>query len=328
MLGMVTALGNASAVAEDVRGRRAESPSLFPLPVVVPRDGSILQINGEQAARARDARQRLQVHVAEKGSSSREELAAAIDRLPLASLSEGHRHQVRQILDEVSLFRRLPVITCQADPRVYAYFADNPDVAVSIWRVMGISEMEMRQVSRWEYESDLKDGTVGLVTVLHSSPELRVAMCEGEFKSPLLTRPIRSTGLLAVQTKFWKDASGRDQVTHQADMFVAIHSDAVETVARLISPVSFRMADRNFEEVTLFLRMMDEAMTRRPGWMEQTAGNLEGVLPGRDAELLELTAEVYSDASVRRMQVTVPPVPIENERPPLRSASRLSPPAR
>ena len=328
VLGLVHVMWIAPASADDARRRPEESPSLFPLPVVVPRDGAILQVNGQQLDRVNATRQRLRVHVAEKGTSSKKELAAAIERLPLASMTAQNQHKVRRILEEVSLFRRLPTITCQADPRVYRFFADNPDVAVSIWRVMGISEMDMRQVSGYEYESDLKDGTVGLITVLHSSPELRVAMCEGEFKSPLLARPIRSTGLLAVQTSFWQDESGQNHVTHKADMFVAIHSDAVEAVARLISPVSFRMADRNFEEVTLFLRMMDEAMSRQPAWIEQTASRLEGVLPGRDAQLLELTSDVYTDAEQRRRQPVGPPRSIDGARTPVQSASGRTPSTR
>ena len=306
-------------VAEETPDRSGGFPSLFRSSASVAGEGKVLQVDGEATAAARVAKERLRVHIARKGGSSKDELAAAVERLPLDRFSPEDRRKVNEVVDSVSLFRRLPTITCEADPRAYRFFAEHPDVAVSMWRVMGVSQMQMWQVSEREFESDLKDGTVGLITVLHQSPRLHVAMCEGEFKSPVLARPIRSTGLLAVQTEFWQDESGRRHITHSADMFVTIHSEAVEAVARLISPVSFKMADRNFEEVTLFLRMVDEAMTNHPGWVEQVADRVDGVLPGRDAELLKVTAEVYADAKRRTLRRRGEPAVLDVVRPRVRS---------
>ena len=292
----------------------AANRSFFPAPVAVPREPQ------PQLPAIPD---RLRVDVQSEGTSSRDELTAATTRLPLAELSAPHRTRVEGIVGQPSLFRRLPTITCRTDPRVYAYFTEHPDVAVSIWRVMGISEMQMRQVSPTEWETDLKDGTVGLVTVLHATPTSRLILCEGEFKSPLLTKPIRSTGLMHLQTQTWQDGAGQCYVTHAADMFVLFQSGAVETIAKLISPMSFKMADSNFEEVSVFLRMMDEAMAHEPGWVERTAGRMEGVLPGTDKQLLDVAAQVYVDAQRRALQQAGQPVTLDAIRPPIQTAAGL-----
>lgn len=265
-------------------------------------------------------RQRLRVEIAQPGNSAREELGRAIQRLPLAQLSAADRQRVSEIVRAPTLYRRLPTITCQTDPRVYSYFVTNPDVAVSIWRVMGVSDMQMRQVAANEYETDLNDGTVGIVQVLHRSANCQLVLCAGDFKSPLLARPIRSTGLMCLQTKYWQAPDGYSYITHTADVFVLFHSDAVEAIAKLISPMSFKMADRNFEEVTLFVRMMDEAMSREPGWVERTAGRMQGVIPGRDRELLDVAAQVYVDAQRRALQQAGASVTLEALRPPVQTA--------
>ncbi len=293
----------------------SSSQSFFPAPVAIPRETD-RQVPGVP--------ERLRVTTKAEGTSSKDELAAAVHRLPLNDLLPEYRARVTSMANSPSLFRRLPTITCRTDPRVYEYFTQHPDVAVSIWRAMGISEMQMRQVSPTEWETDLQDGTVGLVTLLHSTPTSRLILCEGEFKSPLLTKTIRSNGLMHLQTQMWQDQTGQHYVTHSADMFVQFHSTAVETIAKLISPMSFKMADHNFEEVSVFIRMMDEAMSHEPGWVERTAGKLEGVLPGSDRELLNVAAQVYVDAQRRALQQAGQPVTLESIRPPIQTASGLT----
>lgn len=290
-------LATATRLCAQGPGAAPPAENFFPMPVTVPRaaPGPAAPAGAIEAVPPR-----LRLEVQEKGNSSRDELQAAIRRFPFSQLDPTDRERIRPVLESPTLFRRLPKIRCEIDPRGYTFFTAHPDVAVSIWRAMGISEMQLYQTGPREYETDLRDGTQGVITVLHSSSGRQVVLCEGQFKSPLLARPIQSTGLLALETAFTRDATGRTFVTHTADVFVLFPSNTVEAVARLISPMSFKMADRNFEEVTLFLRLMDEAMCRQPGWVEQTAGKLDGILPGRDAELLAVTAQVYAEAARRQ----------------------------
>lgn len=85
-------------------------------------------------------------------------------------------------------------------------------------------------------------------------------------------------------------------VTHQLDMYVSFPSPTIGAIARLISPVSNRIADRNFEEISLFVEMMSLAMTRQPGWIEGITKKTDGIQPETTEEFLKLTAEVYVDA--------------------------------
>jgi hypothetical protein len=301
-LAVLFVLSTVVARAQDRPGATPDPESFFPMPVTVPRTPPAAQ--GESVPAAAAARMR--VDLLDKGNSSRDEMQAAVRRIPFAEFTPAVRERIRPVVESPTLFRRLPKIRCEVDSRVYSYFTTRPDVAVSIWRTMGISDMQMRQTGPWEYETDLSDGTQGVVNVLYRSADKHIVMCEGQFKSPLLAKPIHSIGLMSLQVEYTRDAAGRNYVTHSADVFVLFPSHAVEAVARLISPLSFKMADRNFEEVTLFLRMMDEAMTRQPGWVEQIVPRLEGVLPGRDGELLDVMTEVYADAQQRQPQPIAP----------------------
>jgi hypothetical protein len=67
--------------------------------------------------------------------------------------------------------------------------------------------------------------------------------------------------------------------------------------------------------------MMDEAMSHEPGWVERTAGRMEGVLPGTDKQLLDVAAQVYVDAQRRALQQAGQPVTLDAIRPPIQTAS-------
>lgn len=234
----------------------------------------------------------ISVKTLNSGTSSRRTKQAAIEEFPISQMEECDQAVVRDIFSELSLFRRLPTIQLEADRRCYEYFTNHPDVAVSIWRAMEISKVQMKQTGDREYATDTNDGTKGEVRVLLNTPDHYVVTCQGEFKSPAIKKPIQATAMMHLRPKF----HAHGVVTHQLDMYVSFPSNTIEAIARFISPVSNRIADRNFEEISLFVEMMSLAMSRQPGWVEQLTQKLEGIDPGETESLLKLTAAIYVDA--------------------------------
>lgn len=289
----------------------APEGQFLPDPLAIPRQAPAPAAGDPQPVQA------LRTEVLYTGTSSREELENARNRLPWNQLSRTAHARVSTVVGDVSLYRRLPTVRCEVDSRAYHFLSQHPDVAVSLWRAMGISEMQMWQTGPYRYECDLRDGTLGAIDVLYRDAGRQVVICEGQFQSPMLANPIAATGLMHLQTTIQRTDDGRTIITHTADVFVKFSSQTVEALAKLVSPVTFKMADQNFEEVTLFLRMMDQAMARQPGWVEQMAGRMNGVLPGRSDELLEVTAQVYVDAQRRRLEATGQAVSFDAIQPPV-----------
>ncbi len=242
----------------------------------------------------------VEAHVQVKGTSSDKVKKTAMSELPLDKLTPKNLARVQSLLDEVGYFRRLPTTVFAADPDVYQFFIRYPDVAVSIWRVMGISEMKMWQTGPNEYEGDSGDGSTGIIDVVYRSAEENMLICEGQYQSPILKKPIKARSLVVLKTSFIKETDGTMYVTHRADMYVAFPSQTVETVAKVLSPVTGTMADRTFTEMSLFLRMMSLAMTRRPNWVDQIAGQLEGVAEVRKQQLREVTVQVHNGERKRQ----------------------------
>jgi len=237
------------------------------------------------------------VKVVKRPSSGKAARKVAVAALPLEKMSDANRGRVLQIVNGNSMFRELPTYRFEVDPRVYNFFLKHPDVAVSIWRVMQISEFQMRQTGPDGYETDDSDGTRGVIDVAHRGQNEVVVLCNGVYRSPLLPKSVKADGVLHVQVGFERQPDGKTYATHTARLFVLFPSQTIDTVARIMSPVSNAIIDQNFREVSLFLHMMSTAMEHQPGWVENVSSRLEGVLTERRTQLMEVTVDVFADAN-------------------------------
>lgn len=240
------------------------------------------------------------VEVLRRGSSTKPVEEAARKALPLDKLAGEHRRVAESVLASTTVFRELPTLAFRTDPQVYAFFTSYPDVAVSIWRALEISECRMWQTGPLEYEAEAGDGSYGIVDVLHRSSEHQLVYCKGEYNSPLLLKPIKADALVHVQTRFLRDEAGTTYARHRGCLFVSFPSLTVGAAAKLVSPVHNVIVDRNFHEISAFLHLMSVAMSRDPQWMLRVANNLDGVLEVRKAQLKHLTAQV---ATTNRQRV-------------------------
>ena len=234
-----------------------------------------------------------------KGSSSSKVRANAVEQLPLKHLSEENRQLVSSLVKDAGFYRRLPTVVFPSEAECYGYFLEYPEAAVSIWRAMGISEMRLTPSAPNQYVGDVGDGTFGSLTVLHRDSETVLVFCDGQYKSPFLKQPIKSQSLLMLKTSYFRETDDRVYVTHRADLFVTFPSQTVETVARVLAPLTAPIADRSFVEVSMFLKMMSLAMERRPDWVEDMASRLDGIPDDRKAKLMQVTDQIHARTESR-----------------------------
>ena len=249
----------------------------------------------------------IDVDVLDDGTSSWRQRRAAAKELPVARLSLVNQQVVEGVLDNISLYRRLPVIRCEVDQPVLHFFTQNPDAAVSIWRAMGISEMKLTRLNRGQFRSDSGDGTDGVITLIHDTPTQKLIICDGMFKGPMLQKPIEARAMMHLRTRRSVDPRGREYNTCTADVFVSFPSTAIETVVRVIAPMTNRIADQNFKEVGMFLRMMQLAMDQQPGWIEQVTQQMDGVSDATKQSLLSTAASVHTGTRIASQPARLTP---------------------
>ena len=228
------------------------------------------------------------IRIVAKGESSSELQKKTVASIPLHAMAPASRQRAKKIMDDCSQYRRLPSLQYSVDEPMYRYLLQHPDVAVSTWRVMGISRFEMWQTGPLEYEAKAVDGSEGIADILYQDANQMVFVCEGTYHNVLLPKPLEASALIWFRASYTPAADGTHTVSQKADVFVKFPSSAFSAVAKMLTPVTNGMMDRNLFEVSLYSSMMSRAVRDEPEWVVQVADQMEGVLPQRRGELIEV----------------------------------------
>ena len=243
---------------------------------------------GEQL---RDIAERAGLKIIHEGTTSRELSTAALKKIPWERMSEKARRKGKQVTDDLSQFRRMPVLEYEADPTLYRYLIVQPDVAVSTWRAMGISQLEIKQATPFSYTANAIDGSHGTAHVLWRDPNQCLFVVEGSYTSPFLPTSIQASALVWVRYRFTEIETGH-RVHQEIEAFLHFPSATIETLAKLASRVTNVIMDRNVFEVSLYARMMSQAAQRDSDWIENLVHQMEGVPPEKCRDLLLVSRNV------------------------------------
>ncbi len=235
--------------------------------------------------------QKVGVRVVTEGQSGDDHKNSAVRAIPFRALNATGTQRVNEVLKNCAQHRSLPQLQYVVEPGMYRYLVEHPDVAVSTWRAMGISKFQMWQTGPYEYEVSASDGSFGIADVIYRDPGQCLFICEGTYNSPLLPRAITASALILLRYSFVRATDGTMLVDQKMDAFVALPGNAAQTIAKLASPLTNVIMDRNVFEVSLYARMMSKAAMTEPGWVEQLASHLDGVMPQRRDELVALVQQ-------------------------------------
>ncbi len=222
------------------------------------------------------------------GESSQNAEEQARNSIPLNLMTPQNRQRAQVIIKDRSQFRRLPSLQYTIDEPMFRYLLKHPDVAVSTWRVMGISRFEMWQTGENEFEAQAIDGSEGIADILYQDDSQMVFVCQGSYHNPLLPRAMEAAALIWFRADYTPNPDGSQTVTQKADVFVRFPSNGVSAIAKVLTPVLHSLMDRNLFEVSLYGSMMSRAVRDEPEWVIQVAQQMEGVLPQRKTELVDL----------------------------------------
>ena len=231
------------------------------------------------------------IQIVESGVSAASVQKAAAADVPLDRLSPEKRARAAEVIQKCNQYRRLPVLRYAVDQPVYHYLIKHPDVAVSTWRVMEISHFEMWQTGPTEYEAEAVDGSEGIADILYQDEKQTLMICEGSYHHILLPRPLQASALIWFRNSLTPHTGGTHVVTQHVDVFVHFPSPAVAGAAKVLTPVTNSLMDRNLFEVSLYAVMMSRAVRDDPEWIADIAADMEGVLPQRRAELQQVARQ-------------------------------------
>ena len=242
-----------------------------------------------------------------KANTSRAARDEALRAIPFQRLTPEARTKATSVIQDLSLYRRLPAKSIDSDPELYAFLVRHPEVVVSIWRVMGITQMQIDRVDATRYQVADGQGTKGRMEYLYASGGVNVIYSEGTYDGPLYPRTVRGKCLILLRNSFQRQPSGRYTVHGQLDTFLAVDNLGVEVLAKTFQPLVGKAADHNFTETANFVANLSHTAETNEAGMLRLGRKLTNLDPRTRDRFLELVSAVpgkYAQTEVENVSAS------------------------
>jgi len=234
---------------------------------------------------------------ATQGTSSTSVRKNAVQSIPFDKLDADSREKVNSVLSNVSIFRRLPVRVVNCDPDLYLFLVRHPDVVVNIWEILGVSQLQLRQVDIDTFRIVEAEGTAATLEYVYHSRDVQIVYGKWTYTGPLLAHKITGNCLAILKTAYSKDSDGKYFVTSRLDGFLSVDSGGAEMLARTLQPLVVKNIDNNFIQTVAFLGSMSKTAEVNVGGMQRLAGRLAHVQPETQQQLSDVVASVAHRAA-------------------------------
>jgi hypothetical protein len=231
------------------------------------------------------------------GASTSEEAKAEARRsVPLAKIDPAYRQAVRAVLDDPSLFRRLPTNIVDCHPDLFTFLAQNPEVLVEIWRHLGVSQVRLTRIDERTFDIADGAGTTGKLVVVEQTCEPdaqnRIVMfAQGSYDGKPFQKPVSADCVLVLTSGSMRETNGRRYVASRLDTFVKLDRISLELVAKAVHPFVGQTADRNFADTLSFVSNFSYTAENRPEAIEQIAVEAKELNQPRRTQLIKLAYE-------------------------------------
>jgi hypothetical protein len=224
----------------------------------------------------------------------------AIRLIPMDRLPADVRGKVTTVVEDVSVYRRLPIETVDCEPDLFRFLVTNPDVLVDIWRVMGISNVALDRIDANHFHCADGDGTTANVQVVYRGPQLQIIYAEGLYDGPLFPRPVRGQCVAILQFTSRK-ANGRFEEIVKLDTFLHVDNVGIELLAKMFQGLVGKTIDHNFAETVAFIGSVSHTAEINPRAVRRLAGKLDHVEPERRDQftsIIDGVAEKLADVKL------------------------------
>lgn len=253
-------------------------------------------------------------------SSSRTAKQSAINAIPVDELNNEARQKVLSVLNNTSVYRRLPASQYMCDPDMHNFLIRYPEVIVGIWKVMGITQVDAKRVADYEVSASDGMGTVSQIELLYGTKNLHIFHGHGYYEGPLFRNKLRGSCILVLRSDFGSNRNGDPVVNDQLDVFLRVDNVGLKILARTLHNLVGKTADINFSESTKFIGKVSEtAEVNGPG-VKRLGDRIQ--LNPEVREAFQKLALVVNDRAAHRLQTQLKSSAAESSR----SSNRPTPP--
>lgn len=228
-----------------------------------------------------------------EATSSRAARDEAIQSIPWQTIAPEDRHRAQFVIQNTSIYRRLPTRVIDCDPAMFAFLIQHPEVVIDVWQLMGISRITMDKLPDGTYRGTDGAGTTGNVRYLHTScrPDgrvLAVVYADGAYDGKPFITKLKAKSVLVLRASAVQETNGRYYLTVCVDSFVHVEQMGFEIVAKTVQPWLNKTADQNFIETLSFISNFSRTAEKNPQGMQRLSTRLPSIDEPTRHELVDL----------------------------------------
>ena len=197
------------------------------------------------------------------GSSHRSHRAAGIKAIPFNKISGNAQKRIKDVVNRPSFYRRLPVQTIDADPEYFRLLVRKPELIVSIWQLMGVTQMSTERTGPFTVKTNDGAGTISDLELVYGNDNLHVFYGNGSYTGPMLRQKLTGRCVIVLQTQSTETSTGFD-LTNVLDIYLRVDNATASLITRTIQPLVGSTADHNFTESLKFVQRLNQS-TRSNG---------------------------------------------------------------
>jgi hypothetical protein len=202
------------------------------------------------------------------GSSSRAHRTEAIRAIPFQQMNKAAGRRIQSVVKNPSFYRRLPVERIDADEEHFRFLVRKPEVIVSIWQLMGVTQMTAERTAPYSIKTNDGAGTISDLELVYGNDNLHIFYGTGSYTGSLIKQKLTGRCVIVLQTRPQRSNTGTS-LTNQLDIFLKVDNAAAALVTRTIQPLVGTTADHNFVESLKFVqRLNDSTQSNGPGVKE------------------------------------------------------------
>ncbi len=236
-------------------------------------------------------------HIPE-GSSTRESRENALRNIPLKNLTPEAIAKLRPVLEDPSIFRKMPSQTIACDQDLFNFLVRYPETLIEMWELMGMTKVNVQRTGPYTFQGDDGSGTRCKSELVMGSDQTHIYYATGDYEGPFIARKLNGRCVCIIHSKSKMDEGGQNQLTAQMDVFLKLDNLGADIAAKTLSPLVVRTADFNYAESLRFISQLSSSAQRNPSGIEMLARKMTKIKP----EVRDRFIQVTKQAADRRTQ--------------------------
>ncbi len=226
------------------------------------------------------------------GTSSAQARRSAVQQIPFQRLNQEARQKLASVVENPSIFRRMPRETITCDPEMFVFLVRYPEVLVNLWELMGVTKVTVDRIAPLMFRGEDGAGTKCQVELVYGTDNLHVYYGSGSYEGSMVSRGLNGRCVCVLHSFPSTDDDGETQMTGQMDVFVKLDNIGVDIVAKTLAPFVGKTADYNFVESARFVSQLSQAANRNPFAIQQIAGRMNNIQPSVRDEFIAIAGRM------------------------------------